>query len=70
MVIDTRALDQLRVREAIAAMNSSSNYEVIAGIAMILTGLFLGFEDRWGPLMMLLGILLLLMWLVKKVWML
>jgi len=51
-------------------MNSSSNYEVIAGIAMILTGLFLGFEDRWGPLMMLLGILLLLMWLVKKVWML
>jgi len=51
-------------------MNSSGVYEVIAGIAMIITGLFLGFEELWGPLMILLGVLLLVVWLVRRGWML
>ena len=48
----------------------SSGVEVIAGIAMIITGLFLKFEERSGSLMILLGVLLLLIWLVRKAWML
>jgi len=42
--------------------------EVIAGIGAIITGLSLGFEQLRGPLMTLLGVLLLLVWLVKKAW--
>lgn len=29
-------------------MNSSKVYEVIAGIVMIITGLFLGYDEFWG----------------------
>ena len=54
--------------KAIAAMDGG--VEVIAGIGAIITGLSLGFEQRRGPLMTLLGILVLLVWLVKKAWML
>jgi hypothetical protein len=51
-------------------MNSSKVYEVIAGIAMIITGLFLGYNEFWGALMILLGGLLLILWLARMGWML
>jgi hypothetical protein len=51
-------------------MNSSKVYEVIAGIVMIITGLFLGYDEFWGALMLLLGVLLLILWLARMGWML
>ncbi len=42
-------------------------HEVIAGIALIIAGFFVGYDGRssmiWGALMILLGILLLIFWL-------
>ena len=57
-----------RLREVIAPMNSSTVYEVIAGIAMIITGLFLGYDEFWGVLMILLGVVLLVLWLARMGW--
>jgi membrane protein DedA with SNARE-associated domain len=41
-------------------------HEVIAGIALIVAGLFVGYDGRssmiWGALMIVLGILLLIFW--------
>jgi hypothetical protein len=41
-------------------------HEVIAGVALILAGLFVGYDGRssmiWGALMIVLGILLLIFW--------
>ena len=59
-----------RLREVIAPMNPSKVYEVIAGIAMIITGLFLGYDEFWGALMILLGVLFLMLWLARMGWML
>ena len=56
------------VLEAIAPMNSNTVYEVIAGIAMIITGLFLGYDEFWGVLMILLGVVLLVLWLARMGW--
>ena len=43
-------------------------HEVIAGIALIVTGLFVGYDGPssmiWGAAMILLGILLLILWSV------
>ena len=44
-------------------MNSSVVYELIAGVAVIITGFVLGYDDLWGALMILLGLLLLILWL-------
>jgi hypothetical protein len=54
-----------RLWDVIAPMNSSKVYEVIAGIAMIITGLFLGYDELWGALMILLGVLFLILWLAR-----
>jgi hypothetical protein len=51
----------------IASMNGDGIYEVIAGIALIITGLFLGYDRLWGGLMNLLGVVLLIIWLAKMV---
>jgi len=51
-------------------MNSSKVYEVIAGIVMIITGLFLGYDELWGALMILLGVVFLILWLARMGWML
>ncbi len=48
-------------------MNGDGIYEVIAGIALIITGLFLGYDRLWGGLMNLLGVVLLIIWLAKMV---
>jgi hypothetical protein len=56
-----------RLWDVIAPMNSSKVYEVIAGIAMIITGLFLGYDELWGALMILLGVLFLILWLASGV---
>lgn len=41
-------------------------HEAIAGIALIVVGVFLGYDGRssmiWGALMILLGVVLLLFW--------
>jgi hypothetical protein len=41
-------------------------HEVIAGIALIIAGLFVGYDGRssmsWGAFMILLGVLLLIFW--------
>jgi membrane protein DedA with SNARE-associated domain len=41
-------------------------HEAIAGIALIVAGLFVGYDGRssmiWGALMILLGVLLLIFW--------
>lgn len=51
----------------IAAMIIAGVHEVIAGIALIIAGFFVGYDGRssmiWGALMILLGILLLIFWL-------
>jgi len=43
-------------------------HEVIAGIALIIAGIFVGYDGPssmiWGALMVLLGILLLILWSV------
>ena len=44
-------------------MNSSLIYELIAGIALIITGFFLGYDELWGALMILLGLVVLILWL-------
>jgi hypothetical protein len=44
-------------------------YEVIAGIAFIITGVFLGYDEVWGASMILLGVLLLILWLARMGWM-
>ena len=51
-------------------MNSSAFYEVIAGIALIITGLFLGYNELWGGLMILLGILVIFFYVARMGWML
>jgi hypothetical protein len=53
---------------AIAAMMIAGVHEVIAGIALIVAGLFVGNDGPssmiWGAVMILLGILLLILWSV------
>ena len=43
-------------------------YEVIAGLALIVTGAFVGFDGRpsiiWGTAMIVLGALLLILWFI------
>jgi hypothetical protein len=51
-------------------VNSSALYEVIAGIALIITGLFLGYDELWGRLMILLGVLVIFFWVARMGWML
>jgi Flp pilus assembly protein TadB len=51
-------------------VNSSALYEVIAGIALIITGLFLGYDELWGGLMILLGVLVIFFWVARMGWML
>ena len=46
-------------------VNSSAFYEVIAGIALIITGLFLGYNELWGGLMILLGILVIFFYVAR-----
>jgi Flp pilus assembly protein TadB len=59
-----------RLWDEIAPMNSSKLYEVIAGIAMIITGLFLGYDELWGALMIVLGVVFLILWIARMGWML
>ena len=47
----------------------SMGYEVIAGIAFIITGVFLGYDEVWGACIILLGVLLLILWLARIGWM-
>jgi len=49
-------------------VNSSALYEVIAGIALIVTGLFLGYDELWGGLMILLGVLVIVFWVARMGW--
>jgi hypothetical protein len=44
-------------------------YEVIAGVALIITGVFLGYSEFWGVLTILLGVLFLILWLARMGWM-
>jgi len=46
-------------------MNGAGIYEVIAGIALMITGIVLGYDEFWGALIILLGVLLLLLWLAR-----
>jgi hypothetical protein len=54
--------------EVIAAMVIAGLHEVIAGIALIIAGLFVGYDGPssmiWGAVMILLGVLLLVFWSV------
>jgi hypothetical protein len=54
-----------RLRDVIAPMNSSKVYELIAGFAIIVTGFFLGYDELWGVLMILLGVVFLILWLAR-----
>jgi hypothetical protein len=51
-------------------MNSRMVYEVIAGVAIIITGLFLGYDELPGALMIWLGVVFLILWLTRMGWML
>ena len=55
-----------RLRAVQLAMNSSVVYELIAGIALIITGFVLRYDELWGALMILLGLLLLILWLGRQ----
>jgi len=59
-----------KLKRAETVALTSKIYEVIAGIALIITGLSLGYDEFWGALMIFLGILLLILWLARMGWML
>ena len=58
---------ELRKLYLIASMRTAGVHEVIAGIALIITGIFVGRDGRsgivWGTLMIFLGLLVLVFWL-------
>jgi hypothetical protein len=58
---------ELRRLHVITSMSIAGVHEVIAGIALIITGIFVGRDGRsgfiWGTLMILLGLLVLVFWL-------
>ena len=58
---------ELRKLHVIASMSTAGVHEVIAGIALIITGIFVRRDGRsgivWGTLMILLGLLVLVFWL-------